>query len=377
MKMIHMSDLHIGKRVNEFSMIEDQKYIFLQITALIKEIKPDAVIIAGDVYDKPMPSAEAVSLFDDFLSELALLRLPVFIISGNHDSAERIAFASKIMRNENIYLSPVFDGTMSCVTLTDKYGPVNFYMLGFIKPPAVRQLFPDAQINTYDDAVRTVINSASIDTSVRNVLIAHQFVTGAKTCDSEEISVGGLDNVDVQAFEKFDYTALGHIHGSQNIGEKARYCGTPLKYSFSEANHQKTLTVAQLNEKGSLKISELPLKPLHEMREIRGSYSEITKRSSYAGSDQEDYMHITLTDETDIIDAAGRLRSIYPNIMKLDYDNARTRENRVISGQAECERRSPLSLFEEFYELQNNQGMTESQREFCTGLMSEIWEENV
>lgn len=360
MKIVHLSDLHLGKRVNEFSMLEDQTYILTKIINVIDEEKPEAIIIAGDVYDKSVPSAEAVQLFDDFLVRLAKRRLSVFVISGNHDSPERIAFGGRLMNASGIYMSPVYGGTVAPVTLTDSHGEVNFYMLPFIKPAHARRFFPDEEISGYTDAVRVAVENMRIDDGARNVLITHQFVTGAQRSDSEEVSVGGSDNVDVTAFGNFDYVALGHIHRPQNVKSNVRYCGTPLKYSFSEAGDEKSLTVAELGKKGELKIKSVPLSPLREMVEIKGSYFELTLKSFYENTTYAtDYMHITLTDEEDIPDAIAKLRVIYKNLMKLDYDNTRTRSSTEI-GCAAVEK-SPFELFSDFFELQNNQPMTEEQ----------------
>ena len=237
MRFIHLSDLHIGKRVNEFPMLEDQEFILTKILNIIDEQKPDGVIIAGDVYDKSVPSAEAVELFDDFLVRLSKRDMKVFVISGNHDSAERIAFGGRLMDKSGIYMSPVYNGKIEPVALSDEFGDVNIYMLPFVKPSNVRRFFPESEITSYTDAVKVAIDSMNIDTAKRNILITHQFVTGATRTESEDVSVGGTDNVDVSVFDSFDYVALGHIHRSQKCGsEYIRYSGTPLKYSFSEAN---------------------------------------------------------------------------------------------------------------------------------------------
>ena len=298
MKFIHLSDLHIGKRVNEYSMLEDQEYILNQIIAIIDEQKPDGVIIAGDVYDKSVPSAEAVALFDDFLFELSKRNLYVFVISGNHDSPERIAFGGRLMEASRIYMSPVYDGTVSPVTLEDEYGKINVWMLPFVKPVHIRKFNEDAEISTYTDAMRIAIGNLNIDSNERNIMITHQFVTGAERTESEEISVGGTDNVDISVFENFDYTALGHIHRSQNCkSEKVRYSGTPLKYSFSESKDNKSVTIVELKEKCKLSVDTIPLKPLRDMIEIKGKYNEIMLRDFYKNTScQEDYVHITLTD---------------------------------------------------------------------------------
>ena len=377
MKLIHLSDLHLGKRVNEFSMLEDQQYILTEILQIIDREKPDGVMTAGDVYDKSVPSAEAVALLDDFLVRLAKRDLQVFLISGNHDSPERMAFGGRLMAQSGVHLAPVYDGKVSPITLTDNYGPVNLYLLPFLKPAHVRRCFPEREILTYTDALAAAIEAMGVDPAQRNVLVTHQFVTGAARCDSEEISVGGTDNVDVSVFEPFDYVALGHIHGPQQVGrETVRYCGTPLKYSFSEAKHQKSVTVVELGEKGAVSVRTVPLTPMRDLAELRGTYEELTFRGFYQGTSYpRDYVHITLTDEEDIPDAVSKLRIIYPNLMKLDYDNKRTRAGIVLE-RAEDQQRSPLELLEEFYEKQNGQPMGEEQRAFAKSLMERIWEEN-
>lgn len=378
MKFVHLSDMHFGKRVNEFSMIDEQKYIIEEILKIVDSEKPDAVLIAGDVYDKSVPSAEAVSLFDDFLFRLSKRKLAVFVISGNHDSAERIAFGSRLMNMSGIYMSPVYNGNVEPVSLEDEYGRVNFYMLPFIKPQNVRSIFPDEDITSYNDAVRTAVEKLNINKEERNVIITHQFVTGAATCDSEEKSVGGTDNIDAAVFEEFDYTALGHIHGPQNIGtERIRYCGSPLKYSFSEAGHHKSVTIAELHEIGQLSIRTAELIPLHDMRELKGTYAELTLKDNYFGTAVDDYLHITLTDEEDIPDAMSKLRIIYPNLMKIDYDNTRTRTVNKISGAVYAETKTPSQLFSELYERQNNQPMTDEQTEYINRLIAEITEGNI
>lgn len=378
MKLIHLSDLHIGKRVNEVNMIEDQAFILRRILTVIDEEKADAVLIAGDVYDKSIPSAEAVTLFDDFLCQLAKRALPVLIISGNHDSPERLAFAGRLLEREGIYISPVYDGAVQPVTLRDARGDVDFWLLPFLKPAHVKRFFPEEQIETYTDACRVAVEKMAIDTSRRNVLLTHQFVTGAATCESEELSVGGSDNVDAAVFEGFDYVALGHIHGPQNIGSnRIRYCGTPLKYSLSEEGHHKSVTVVRLGDKGQLELQLRPLTPKHDLRQIRGTFAELTDRAFYEGTATDDYLHIVLTDEEDVPEAVGKLRLIYPNLIHLRYDNTRTRTNQIVDGAQEVQRKSPLALFDELYELQNNQPMSEEQRSFARELIESIWEGSV
>lgn len=378
MKLIHLSDLHLGKRVNDFSMLEDQQYILAEILQIIDREKPDGVLIAGDVYDKSVPSAEAVALLDDFLVRLSKRELRIFVISGNHDSPERMAFGGRIMERSGVHLAPVYDGKVEPVVLTDQYGPVKLYLLPFVKPSHVRRCFPEREIATYTDAVAAAVEVMGVDTTARNVLVTHQFVTGAARCDSEELSVGGTDNVDAAVFAPFDYVALGHIHGPQQVGrETVRYCGTPLKYSFSEAGHKKSVTVVELGAKGSVTIRTIPLKPLRDMVELRGTYEELTLRAFYEGTSYpRDYIHITLTDEDDIPDAVGKLRIIYPNLMKLDYDNKRTRAGIHLEGAEDVQQKSPLELLEEFYSNQNGQPMSEEQRAFARDMMERIWEED-
>ena len=439
MKFIHLADLHIGKRVNAFPMLEDQRYILKQILTILREEQPDGgVILAGDIYDKAIPSAEAVELFDEFLTQLAALRLRVFIIAGNHDSPERIAFGNRLMDRSGIYLSPVYDGHVKRITCPDSAAsvtlsaanavdpnagtrpvtsasvalsaanavdlnagthsvesastsaaastcpPVDVYLLPFLKPANVRRFYPEETIESYTDAIRVAIAHMDIDPTHRNLLVTHQFVTGASRSDSEDISVGGSDNVDASVFAPFDYVALGHLHGPQQMGEEGgpiiRYAGTPLKYSFSEARHHKSVTVVEIGEKKAdgvvdVCISTRELRPLHDMREIRGSYEELTLRANYEGTATDDYIHATLTDEIEIPDAARHLQVIYPNLMKLDYDNARTRGQGSERLELEqLEEKSPLDLFSELFEKQNHKEMTEEQARYVQAQMEKIWE---
>lgn len=373
MKLIHLSDLHIGKRVNEFSMAEDQKYILNQILEIIDREQPDCVVIAGDVYDKSIPSAEAVQILDDFLTRLAGRKIPTAMISGNHDSPERLSFGAQLMKESGIYVSPVYDGQVQSIGFADEYGEVRVYLLPFLKPATVRHVYEKETVESYQDAVETAISHLPLDTSCRNVLVAHQFAAGASRCESEEMSVGGIDQVDVSVFDDFDYVALGHIHSPQSAGRPAvRYCGTPLKYSFSEAGQQKSVSVVELFEKGRVEIREVPLTPLRDMRKIRGTYLELTARSFYQGTNTEDYIQAILTDEEDIPDGMQKLRIIYPNLMRLEYDNRRTRENRQIQQAADAEEKSEAELFSQLYELQNNQPLDEEQKQFLEAVIRQV-----
>ena len=375
MKFIHLSDLHLGKRVNEFSMIEDQRFILKQMISIINDEKPDGVLIAGDVYDRTVPSEDAMKIWDEFLTSLAQKNIPVFAISGNHDSAIRFSDHSTLVETTGIHLSPEYDGNARHYTLEDKNGPVNVFLLPFIKPAIVRGLFPDDVINDYTDALRTAIGHMDVNKEERNILVAHQMIIGSTRCDSEEVSVGGLDGVDVSVFDDFDYVALGHLHGKQSIGrETVRYCGTPLKYSFSEKDHKKSVTIVEMGAKGEVTIKEVALVPRHDMREIRGTYADVMSKKNYEGTNTDDYVHVVLTDENDVIDAMAKLRVVYPNIMKMSYDNKRTKSKQVVTDAENIEKKSPLELFEEFYEKQNNQGMTEEQKKLSQELIEAIWE---
>ena len=341
MKFAHIADLHIGKRVNDFSMLEEQRYIFKEIIEIIRHEDADAVLVAGDIYDKSQPSAEAVALCDDFFYSLSRLDKDIFIISGNHDCPERIAYGARLLENTKFHIAPVFNGEMKRTELFDEFGKVNVYMLPFVKPVGVRKYIGTA--DNYTQAVKAVIDKADINQEERNILVAHQFVTGALRCDSEELTVGTLDNVDATVFDKFDYVALGHIHRPQCVGRESI---------------RKTV----------------PLKPFHDMVHLKGEFKELMTPGSHIFN-TDDYIYVTLTDEQDIPDAIGRLRILYPNIMKLDYDNTRTRKYND-SFDADIEQRQekqPIELFEELYELQNNQQMDNEQREYINHIIEEIW----
>ena len=357
-------------------MLDDQRYILEQILSLLDSHPVDAVLLAGDLYDKPVPPAEAVRLLDWFLTELSRRELPVFAISGNHDSADRVAFGSALLAESRVYVSPVFSGSPEPITLTDAHGPVDLYLLPFLKPAMVRHVWPDTPIESYNDALSCVLDHCSPDPARRSVLVAHQFVAGAASCESEEPSVGGIDWVDAALFDKFDYVALGHLHSPQKAGrDTLRYCGTPLKYSFSEASQHKSVTFVELAEKGSVTIAAEPLVPRHDLRELRGSYMELTDRRNYEGTAVDDYLHITLTDEQDIPEALAHLRVIYPNLMRLDYDNRRTQTRQELDAPAKAEQKTPLEHFADFYQLQNNQPLTHEQAAFCQQLIENIWKE--
>lgn len=357
MKFLHLADLHLGKRICERSMLGEQEYILQQILDIAAERQVRAVLIAGDVYDRPVPPPEAVALFDWFLTSLGQAGVACLMIPGNHDSDERLAFGAHLLPRAGIYVAPVFDGTLHTVTLEDAACCVHFTLLPFLRPAQVRRYFPEVPPGDYEAAIRAVLSTVDLQTDGRHVLLAHQFVTALgvapERCDSELASVGTLDNVDVSAFDGFDYVALGHIHGPQRVGrDTVRYAGSPLKFSFSEVHHHKSVPLVTLGD--SIEIERIPLVPRHDMREKRGSLAKILKPS--AGEHTDDFMHITLTDDA-VMDAMNRVRTVYPNTLRLDFDNALT----ALSGAPELTRetveRDPVSLFAEFYEAQNGESM--------------------
>ena len=376
MKLLHLADLHIGKRVNEFSMIEDQKYILTKILNIIDGEKPDAILIAGDVYDKSVPSSEAVEVLDKFINDIASRKIETFIISGNHDGAERLAFASKLIDTTGIHISPAYNGNIDAKTLNDEYGSVNFYMLPFIKPINVKKIFKIEENISYSEAVKIAIEKMNIDKSQRNVLLSHQFVTGAEECDSEDLSVGGTEGVSASVYEDFDYVALGHIHGPQRVSrDTIRYSGTPLKYSFSEVNHKKSVTIVNIEEKGNVTVSTIPLNAKRDLVELKGKYDELMDKSFYDKKNLDDYYHITLTDENDVVDAIFKLGKIYKNIMKLDYDNARTQSIGKLTAVNDVEHKQPIELIDDFYKKQNGLDMDENQLSYINSIIEKIWEE--
>lgn len=375
MRFAHISDLHLGKRLNRFSLIEDQQYILDEIIKTAEENGCGAMLIAGDIYDKSMPSAEAVKLFDDFITKLSKTDMKTFIISGNHDSTERVAYASSIMEASNIFIAPQYEGELKKVKVDDEYGEVNVFMLPFVKPPHVRTCYPEAEINDYTDMMRTVLENSELDTSQRNVLMCHQFITGAKTCDSEYVTVGTLDNINASVFEGIDYVALGHIHGAQDIAQNVRYCGTPLKYSISESGHKKSVTIVDIKQKGEVTVTQAPLTALRDLRELKGTYAQLMERSSYEGTNTQDFIHITLTDNEDIPEVVYKLRTVYPNLIQLDYDNLRTRKLSQVNAITHTDTKTPIELFGTLFEEQNGEPLSQEQTEYLNAIIESIWEE--
>lgn len=394
MKFIHTADLHIGKSVCEHSMLDEQRYILDEILEVVNNEKPDAFLMAGDVYDKSVPSAEAVAVLDEFLVRLSRTGTKVFVLSGNHDSAERIAFGGRLMEDRGVYMSPVYSGRLAPVTLMDEFGEVDVWMLPFVRPAMVRACLESdgerAEVADYTSAIRMAIAQMELVPGRRNVLLAHQFVTGAERSESEE-NVGGLDNVDASVFDGFDYVALGHIHKPQNVAKDAqgtvrvRYSGTPLKYSLSEKDHRKSLSLVEVGARADGALSEIavrdiPLTPRHEVREIRGTFAELVspeflRKQLADGFRLDDFVYVKLTDENDVPDAALKLRGIYTNLMMLDYDNERTRNQKIAAGVEKVEQKTPMELFSEFFSDMTKRSLNEEEGEFVRGIIEGIWEE--
>lgn len=374
MRLLHISDLHLGKRVNEYSMLEDQAHILEQILKIADQEQAQGVLIAGDVYDKPVPPAEAVRLLDYLLSSFADRKIPVFFISGNHDSRDRLSFGAELFKKSGVYMAS--EGFLEKVDREDEYGELSIWLMPFLKPAQVRSVYPEKDIQTYTDAVRAVLEEADLDPAKRNILVAHQFVAGAVQCESEEVSIGGLDQVDVSVFDGFEYVALGHLHRPQSVTrETVRYCGTPLKYSFSEVHDQKSVTIVELKEKGETAIKTVPLTPLRDMKELKGTYLQLTSRPFYETQERDSYFHITLTDEEDVMDAVGKLRMIYPNLMKLDYDNVRVRTQLQYEEMEAVEQKRPDEVVAEFYQVVNGRPLSDAQSKLVEEMMEEVWEE--
>ena len=378
MKFFHLADLHLGKRVNGFPMIEDQKIILDQILELADTEHPDAVVIAGDVYDKSIPSVEAVNLMDDFLVELVRRKLQVFVISGNHDSAERVSYGGRVMEQSGIHISPRISGC-GPIRLDDQYGPLYIYLIPYIHPSVVREAYPEERVTDWTQAMEVLIRNAHVDPAARNIAVAHQYVTASgvrpEECDSEQKHIGGLDNVDYSVFDAFDYVALGHLHGPQRIGrDTVRYAGSPLKYSFSEEKHKKSVTLVEIKEKGQVEYRQLPLVPARDFKTLRGTFSEVMSPGFTAPLSAEDYYRIILTDEQDVDQALARLRKyFYKNLMDLEYDNTRTRTQSDIDAGEEALEKEPIEVLQELFLKQNGTAMNDFQTQTAARLIEEIW----
>ena len=380
MKLMHLSDLHLGKLVLEQSMIDDQKYILNQIIDIVKKEKVDIVLIAGDVYDKSIPTIEAVNLFSNFLTKLYKLKVLVFVISGNHDSKDRLSFGNELFVDNGIYIEGIFNGNLRCKTINDKYGKLNIYMLPFIKPVEIKRFYPDEIIDTYEDAIKCILKHSSINKSERNIIMVHQFVTSLGEAvirsDSESISLGGIDNIDVTLFKDFDYVAMGHIHGPQKVGrETVRYSGSPLKYSFSEVNQKKSVCIIEFNSKGDINIFKIPLIPIRDMRVIKGPFDKLISKEIINLENKNDYLDVILTDDDYIINAIGKLRKFYPNILKLEYENKISNNEVLDNIDIDKNNMSPIDLFSEFYKMQNGIELSTKKKKIIEEVIKEVNDE--
>ena len=380
MKLMHLSDLHLGKLVLEQSMIDDQKYILNQIIDIVKKEKVDIVLIAGDVYDKSIPTIEAVNLFSNFLTKLYKLKVLIFVISGNHDSKDRLSFGNELFVDNGIYIEGIFNGNLRCETINDKYGKLNIYMLPFIKPVEIKRFYPDEIIDTYEDAIKCILKHSSINKSERNIIMVHQFVTSLGESvirsDSESISLGGIDNIDVNLFKDFDYVAMGHIHGPQKVGrETVRYSGSPLKYSFSEVNQKKSVCIIEFNSKEDINISKIPLIPIKDMRVIKGPFDKLISKEIVNLENKNDYLDVILTDDDYIINAIGKLRKFYPNILKLEYENKISSNEVSDNIDIDKNNMSPIDLFSEFYKMQNGIELSTKKKKIIEEVIKEVNDE--
>ena len=375
---MHLADLHLGKSILEQSLIEDQKYILDKILNIVRDKKIDAVLVVGDVYDKAIPSVEAVKLFSEFLSKLYKLSVKVFVISGNHDSKDRLSFGNELFIENGVYIEGIFDGELKSYELEDEFGKVNIYMLPFVKPADVRRYYSDNIIDSYHDAIKCIIDNTDIDVSERNIIMVHQFVTASGVdiirSESESISLGGIDNVDVSLFDEFDYVAMGHVHGPQKlIRDVVRYAGSPLKYSFSEVNHRKSVPIIELKEKGNIDIELVSLAPLRDMRIIKGNLEELLSKDYSKNINTDDYISAVITDEDYVMDAIGKLRSVYKNILRLEYDNKRTSSyTNIDSNIQEVENISEIDLFSDFYKMQNNIEIDDNKKKIMLDIIEEL-----
>lgn len=366
MKFIHTSDLHLGRKLNDISLISDQKYILDNICLLCKENNVDFLLISGDIYDKSVPSNEAMMLFDEFINKLVSLNIKVFAISGNHDSDCKISYFSNLLKKSDIYMSEVFNGRLEKYTLDDEYGFYNIYLLPFVKPQNVRRFYDDV-IETYDDAVKVIIKNANIDYSQRNIILAHQFITGAISSDSE-ISLGGIENVNVGCFLDFDYVALGHIHRPQKLlKDTIRYSGSIFKYSISEENNKKTVSLVNINAKGDYSINQLELKSLNDVRTIKGLFSDLMNLEK-----SNDYVNVIVTDEDVLIDCKEQLLTLFPNMIKFSVENSKTINSNYESSNIEVKSLSFTDLLNEFYKMQNNDKELSSE---ALKIVNEIFED--
>ena len=377
MIIAHISDLHLGKSLHNYSLIEDQDYILEEIAGILVEKKVDVLIIAGDVYDKNVAPEAGLRVLRKFLNRLVEAKIKVLIISGNHDSAERLTFGAEFMTDKGIYFSKLYDGSIEPITFEDDFGPVNFYLLPFVKPSLVQHYFENEKIDSWNDAIRCAVEHMKVNYSERNVAVAHQNIMNAERCESEEIIIGFQDAVSDEVFKDFDYTALGHIHKQQKIGKhNVMFSGTPLKYSTSEFAHKKVMPLITLGEKGKVDIELIALEPKRDLRQITGTLDEIMKSANTDPYNHEDFIDVVLTDENEVMDAISTLRSVYPNVLKITYDNKASRAAENIEKLGAVDKKNPLEIFETFFNSRRGREMYEEEKEYIHSLIEKIWGED-
>ena len=381
MKFMHLSDLHLGRTILEQSLIDDQKYILDKILEIIIERKVDVVLVCGDVYDKSIPSVDAVNLFSDFLTDLYKNNVKACVISGNHDSKDRLSFGNALFVDNGIYIEGIFKGSLKCISFGKDYEKTNIFMLPFVKPIDIKKYYSDFEINSYDDAVRCVINNTKINKKERNIIMIHQFVTGSNVeierSESETIYLGGIDNVDVNIFKDFDYVAMGHIHRPQKlIKETIRYAGSPLKYSFSEATHNKSVPIIEFDSKNNMKIDLVNILPKRDMRIIKGPIDKLLDKEVYKDTNLDDYICAVITDNDYVIDAIGKLRQVYKNILKIEYENDRNINNEDMDKVVNIDKDiGPNELFSNFYREQNNIELDNERMKIVDDVIKEVMDE--
>lgn len=380
MKIIHTGDWHIGKLVHQIHMTNDQKYVLKQFIDLVKEEKPDVILIAGDLYDRSVPPVEAVELLDNVLSKLLIdVGIPVLIIAGNHDSADRLSFGSEILKNKGLYIEGRLKKDIEPIVLHDEYGPVNFYLVPYTDPAICREIYEDNDIHNHDDAMKAVLDriKAKLNKLERNILVTHAFVTGGEsleTSDSERpLSIGGSEYVDVNYFTDFNYVALGHLHRPQKVGyEKIRYAGSLLKYSFSEARQKKSITILDMDEAGDIKLEQKSLKPLRDMRKIKGKLEKLLDPLVYKDTNLDDYLLVTIEDEGEILDIIGKLRSVYPNVLRIERETfSKSKDNMKASGQ-DYLKKSKLDLFSDFYTDMTGKEFNPEKRDIVLDVLKDV-----
>ena len=377
MKLFHISDLHLGKRVYEFSMLEEQRELLCTILHKIDEEKPNLLLISGDIYDKPVPPTEAVKLLDTFLTELSARKLHTYLIAGNHDSAQRLEFGKEIFGMEQIHISGSIEKGLAHFTETDEYGSVEIWLLPFFKPAHINGILPTESVSSYAEAAKVLLERENIDFSCRNIILVHQFVTWkgrAERSESETLSLGGVDEIDAGLLFDFDYAALGHLHSPQQMGKRTvRYAGSPMPYSFSEIHRKKGITVVELREKGDISFDFIPLETKRNFREIKGQLQKLIAAGKAEGGSM-DYIRCILTDEEALLDPVGQIRSVYPNLMALEFQPQETALPQETPIDAKDIR--PEELFSLFFEKQNGREMNETQKKLSQSIWKGV-EENV